>query len=319
MLLLLVKALLVSALATASAVAGASVHWPLSVSNMGGHQPFILALTRESSMNGKLGREITRQSPRSTGSSRPQIECVELPCIEHVPTASGSPARLTEALGLAELVLLTSPKAAAMVISSRKFAGEPSPSFATIGGATSSVLRQQGIVPVFEAPVPLAASLAKHLPVHFKHARILHPVSSLADGALENTLVRRGFTQVARLDAYTTTTPQWSETSRALAQSSVDAVTFGSPSAVRGWVRNGGNVAVPAFVIGSTTAATAAKEGFKEVHTARPKESRAVPRRDPGCADYGADSVDLVRRWAGSVVEWVRNRNLKSANHDNDR
>ena len=95
--------------------------------------------------------------------------------------------------------------------------------------------------------------------------RILYPTTSLANDALEIVLKNRGFKSFTRINVYDTKSAVWTTTQKRIANNDVDYVTFGSPSAVQGWVDNAGSKRIPSFVIGQRTMKYAQKLGFTDV------------------------------------------------------
>jgi uroporphyrinogen-III synthase len=107
--------------------------------------------------------------------------------------------------------------------------------------------------------------------------RVLLARADIAPEALEESLVRKGWTPV-RVDAYRTRRASRlpGEVAEALRAGTVDAVTFTSASTVEGFTNaarslvDDGVVMPRAVCIGPVTAAAARRAGFKVVAVARP-------------------------------------------------
>jgi uroporphyrinogen-III synthase len=112
----------------------------------------------------------------------------------------------------------------------------------------------------------LAASFAS---IDLHRRRVLLPVSDLAPAILALALTRQG-AEVCRVIAYRTVMPPGAAEQLKAALVAVDAVTFASPSAVENFLAAAGERgrAIPAVVIGKSTAAAAERVGLRVVATA---------------------------------------------------
>ncbi|CEM25869.1 unnamed protein product [Vitrella brassicaformis CCMP3155] len=220
-----------------------------------------VALTREEGKNGKLRAMLEARG----------IPTVELPCIK---TAVGRdrprlPQVLTEEIF--DWVCVTSPESAKVLVEGvREMAGRRELSIASIGAGTSAVLREGGMEPAFTPSRSTAQTLAQELP-HKGNNRVLYPASALAQATLESGLADRGF-DVTRLNTYTTLGihqdgPHVLPSSMVEAARAARVVTFGSPSAVKGWTHlTAGDAPSPspsvyAACIGPTSAEEARRSG----------------------------------------------------------
>lgn len=208
-----------------------------------------VALTREEGVNEKLAVLLHSTS----------IECLELPCIMFGPGADTN--RLHEELSQHDIVTVTSPQGAAVLLAAWERAGRPDIKVAAVGKGTSKPLIAQGIKPVFEPSDFTAITLAAELPDKYG-LRVLYPTSSIAEDTLQFGLQKRGF-QVTRLNTYETVPSIWSNDMLERAKS-VDIVTFASPSAVRVWAQRAGTTA-KAVVIGPSSARAAEAAGFTDI------------------------------------------------------
>lgn len=158
---------------------------------------------------------------------------------------------------------------------------------AAIGPATAAALREQDIQPSWIPPAYAAASIGRTIAL-VRGASVLLPRSNIAGTGLERTLRRRGAT-VDAVIAYLTVAPVAPVALAAppnghpVLPSDLDAVTFMSPSAVRGIMsmlrgdlRPLGGAAV--ICIGPTTAAAAKDAGIAVAAVARNHTSEGIVR-----------------------------------------
>ena len=137
-----------------------------------------VALTREQGANDKL-RELLEG-----------IDCYELPCIMFDKGADID--RLQGALTTHDLIVITSPQAASVLLDTWIHAQKPEIKVVTVGSGSSKPLIAAGLVPLFEPSDSTAETLAEELPIHLG-STLLYPSSALADNKLVSGLERRGF------------------------------------------------------------------------------------------------------------------------------
>jgi uroporphyrinogen-III synthase len=213
-----------------------------------------VGLTRELGANDKLLSLL-----QSLDTSK-KLQLIEIPCIQF--SEGPDLDKLSSAITKYDLIVITSPQAASVLIKKWIEIGQPAIKVVSVGKGTSLPLKAAGILPVFEPSDSTGENLSKELPLGLGH-RVLYPSSSLADNKLVFGLAERGF-QVTRLNTYTTSAvEEWSEQQLALARA-VEVVTFASPSTVRVWAERVGAEAA-AVVIGPTSAKAARDAGFKRV------------------------------------------------------
>ena len=141
---------------------------------------------------------------------------------------------------------------------------------ATLGPATSAELRRQlSRDPDFTPSAYSAENLARQLPLN-QGDRILLPQSDLADHRAADMLRSRG-ADVNALVAYRALVGQGGVDLPALiANGSIDALTFASPSAVRFFRQRcpqEAALSLPALCLAPSTAKAAAEHGFHELIT----------------------------------------------------
>ncbi|KAF5837730.1 tetrapyrrole biosynthesis, uroporphyrinogen III synthase [Dunaliella salina] len=224
----------------------------------GGSCPSVV-LTREHGKNDKMLQELSKQD----------IQCIELPLIEHAhgPDRPQLPAAV--ASGAFDWITITSPEAANVLIEAWSQAGKPKLRVAAVGGGTADVLSQAGIAPEFVPSKALGKNMGGELPhVPGGSDRVLYPASCKASTDLQDSLQASGF-QVDRMDTYDTrgvsSAPE-DLLGKALA---ADIVTFGSPSAVKAWVSLAGLETAKDKVnvcIGSTSARACEAAGLSKVY-----------------------------------------------------
>lgn len=155
--------------------------------------------------------------------------------------------------------------------------------WAAVGVATARELRAAGLTDVWLPVETSALAIAVELPVE-PGQRILLARGSLADDDLSEPLRSRG-ADVNEVVAYVTREgPAASRAllARAFADSTVDAVIFASPSAVRGLLSlatddvRSAILAVPAICIGPRTAAGARAAGFAVIGESSTQEASAL-------------------------------------------
>jgi len=251
-----------------------------------------IALTRIKNMNKQLSNNLLMDNMKIKKCS---ITCLELPCIECVTNAAAAN-QLKTAVRSQDAVLLTSPKAAKILVEHCDHADLSRLKLVSLGKGTSAVLLRAGLVPTFESTAPSATGLAASLPADYKQLRMLYPASALADSVLQTQLCARGFNRITRLDVYSTGNPVWSKSQKLLAESA-DCITFTSPSTVAGWVANSGDTTLPCFVIGEKTRAAAEKHGFTSIiHTQMNFNS--------------GTKTDVIGQMSQRVHNWIARTNI---------
>ena len=140
--------------------------------------------------------------------------------------------------------------------------------WAAVGEASASALRSRGAEPDFVPATTSGAALGSTLPDP-RGAKVLFVRGTLADPVLGATLRVRG-ALVDEVTCYESIEgPSSSEAAlRAAIEEGLDAVIFASGSAVRGYVRLGGTLDLPAVTIGPRTTAAARAAGFNFVFEA---------------------------------------------------
>lgn len=211
-------------------------------------------LTREAGKNGKLETLLSQRG----------VECEELPCIafERLPGFDELSGALAEEHGW---VVITSPEAAGVFVEAWQrhdaaSTAAPPPRIASVGAGTAKVLAAAGLAASFVPSKATGKTLAAELPAPDPPAPVLYPASALASGVVQAGLADRGI-ETRRIETYTTVAATWApeELERACG---AQAVTFGSPSAVRVWADRVGTAAA-ALCIGETSAAEARRMGFR--------------------------------------------------------
>jgi uroporphyrinogen-III synthase len=137
------------------------------------------------------------------------------------------------------------------------------PRWAAVGQSTAKALRKRGVEADLVPAESNGAALGEALPDP-EGARVLLVRASLADPDLPAALQRRG-AEVAEVTAYRTVEgPDESrdDLRRALSEPDLSAVMFASGSAVRGFVKLGGGIGLPAITIGPRTSVVAREAGF---------------------------------------------------------
>lgn len=137
------------------------------------------------------------------------------------------------------------------------------PRWAAVGESTANALREKGIQPDLVPAEANGAALAEALP-NPVGARVLIVRASLADPDLPTELHRRG-AKVEEITAYETVEGPAESAELlqlALADPELAVVIFASGSAVRGFLKLGGQNILPAVTIGPRTSAVARAAGF---------------------------------------------------------
>jgi len=165
-----------------------------------------------------------------------------------------------------EMVFISAPEAATIVLSAWCEAAKPDIPFACVGEKTRNILLDAGIAtaypPSFSHPPSSGKELISRLPGPQTSGRVLLPVSARARGDTEDRLRARGYS-VERIDTYDTVAVAWTkEDSDAAAASTV--VALASPSAIEEWVRRVGNDQ-RAVCFGGRSADACTRAGFASV------------------------------------------------------
>lgn len=236
--------------------------------------PFVVALTREEGKNDKLNKALQSNSKinQIVASSGSAMKVNEIPCIAHVDGPDADILGKTLASSDFDYVAITSPEAAKVFATTWIDEGRPKTgSIAAVGKATQEALKAFGVDVVFVPSKATAATLVQELPTLEEAANegrptsLLYPASSKAKETLQNGLEDRGFI-VTRLNTYDTVTATWTQEEKSLAKSTAVAC-FGSPSAVKAWLKNTEQLGCPralAACIGETSFAACRKNGWNE-------------------------------------------------------
>jgi len=248
-------------------------------------QTIKVALTREDGKNDNLRNELNKMLELS---SIRNIEMVDLPCIQHgvgpdYPTLQEWAQDLKKTkLKEFDWIIITSPEAAHVFHSAfGSHSHEKAPleglpvKVAAVGKATSVALREAGIPVDFVPSIALGENLAEELPwrrkddedynnkTHFNDFnRVLYPASVLAKDTVQSGLESRNFS-VTRLNVYDTVPATMTASNIELAKS-VDIATFASPSAVKSWVFNVGQLPKKAICIGKSSAVQCKSMGMPD-------------------------------------------------------
>jgi uroporphyrinogen-III synthase len=188
----------------------------------------------------------------------------ELPCIAHADGEDfdqlGPELRREDGW---DYVAVTSPEAARVLAQAWGEGVFPVPSVAAVGGATQATLEKFGIPVDFCPSKATAATLVEELPAKGDRTTVLYPASTKAQSTLQDGLKARGF-DVSRLNTYDTVTASWDSDEQDIAQT-VHVACFGSPSSVKGWLKNtDNNKEVLAACIGETSAEACRKHEWPE-------------------------------------------------------
>ncbi|KAG2488513.1 hypothetical protein HYH03_013016 [Edaphochlamys debaryana] len=216
-------------------------------------------LTREAGKNDKLKAALSKKG----------FNCIELPLIEHAdgPDRSKLPELLRKAPGHYDWVAITSPEAASVFLEGWQAAGKPAVRVAAVGGGTADVLKQGGVTPEYVPSKALGKVMGAELPKPpGGTSRVLYPASVKASTDLQDSLAAAGFT-VDRINTYNTTSVKSVPESALREALGADAVTYGSPSAVKAWVGLAGLEVANSKInacIGSTSAKACANAGINK-------------------------------------------------------
>lgn len=207
-----------------------------------------MALTREQGQNAKLRKALAEALPRA-GVPDGNVNCIEVPCIEHAPGPGFADLKARLALlvagasaaeGLPDSAVLTSPEAARVFLEAWRTVSAGAHlelPLACVGKGTAAVVEGAGAAVYFQPSRADAETLAAELPLERFGPRILYAASAIAPGTLQEGLSARGF-EVERLDAYTTRAVQEPTEELLALMADTDVATFGSPSAVRAWAQH---------------------------------------------------------------------------------
>ena len=140
-----------------------------------------VALTREEGNNDKMMKILK---------SNCKLDLIELPCIAF--DVGPDVDKLASSLTVNDLIVITSPQAASVLIDVWQSNGKPDLKVVSVGKGTSKPLIAVGINPVFEPSDSTGETLATELPTSIGNS-VLYPSSSLADNKLTDILSSRGF------------------------------------------------------------------------------------------------------------------------------
>lgn len=205
----------------------------------------VIALTREEGKNEKLRDALMANDlfEEFCQSSELSFRIEEIPCIEHADGSDTDKIVPTLSSSQFDYVVVTSPEAAKVLASAWDEAGRPAlGKVAAVGKATEQALKKFGIDTSFVPSKATAATLVVELPPsddavdENRPTTVLYPASMKAQETLQDGLNERGF-EVLRLNTYDTVPASWGTDQLSLAKSAGIAC-FGSPSAVKAWLRN---------------------------------------------------------------------------------
>ena len=242
-----------------------------------GTQSTAVLLTREASKNDKL-----RDILEARG-----IETFELPLLEHTRDEGGRGGLVSELSDPAgKWFLTTSPEAAGVFADCWRAAGCPDLSLASIGRGTTRSLEENGagglirFTPtkatgkVMAAELPLASDGTNEI--------VVYPSSALASNDIEGGLTARGF-HVKRINTYSTQPVGALTPDQETAAQRARIVTFGSPSAIKAWIKLTDRKDVFCCCIGGTSHDACVRLGFDT--------SRVLSPANPGLVGW-ADVVE---------------------------
>eukprot|EP00656_Telonema_subtile_P007032 TRINITY_DN13284_c0_g1_i2.p1 TRINITY_DN13284_c0_g1~~TRINITY_DN13284_c0_g1_i2.p1 ORF type:complete len:347 (+),score=52.37 TRINITY_DN13284_c0_g1_i2:150-1190(+) len=218
----------------------------------------LVALTRGADHNPELASKLQAHGLRT----------VELPCVEYT-TDQQQHLALTHQLkaGRWDLIVVTSPHAAGLVVQAWRGAGRPQVHLASLGSGTSRPLLAAGLTPVLQPAVASVEQLAELFPsvAPLAPRSVLWPTTEKASSLLEDRLCSKGYS-VNRLNVYNTKPADelWDAVEHQKA-TRAGIVAFASPSAVRVWVSKLGTAATAACIGKGCTAKAASEEGFDRV------------------------------------------------------
>lgn len=233
--------------------------WQRSALRLSSANKPTVVVTREAGKNGKLMKELGKLD----------MECIELPLIEHAPGPDRT--KLASVLNdiKFEWIAITSPEAAAVFVEGWTEAGRPEVQLAVVGGGTGEALEAAGLKAAFVASKATGKTMGSELPrAEGGGGAVLYPASCKASTDLQDSLAAGGFA-VTRLNTYDTRGVTAVEPSLLRRALDADVVTFGSPSAVKAWVALVGAAAAaakPAACIGATSARACDAAGLPLVY-----------------------------------------------------
>jgi hydroxymethylbilane synthase len=228
----------------------------------------VVLVTRPVDESGRLVGELEARGLRA----------VVVPAIAIEPAPAGGPLdEAVRSIADADWAVVTSPNGARAVAAVAERAGVDlsTLSWAAVGAGTARALSIAGVADPWSPSSPRAAAIADELPAK-PGSRVVLFLASLAGPELASGLRARGIV-VHEVVAYRTVeAPDSSRPAleRALARATPAAVSFASPSGVRGLVAlaSPGDLAtiraLPAICFGPTTAAAARNAGFDRVEQA---------------------------------------------------
>ena len=212
-----------------------------------------IALTREVDKNDKLKEMIYNHPTTKMLESTLQLNCVELPCIEH---ATGPDIELFqhfvenfEEEKKPDYIVITSPESAKVfsdVINSstngNALLKDGSVKIAAVGKATKSTLTKLGFNVDFVPSKANGETLATELtPVDkVKLNRVVYPASAKAENTIQDMLEQRkdaSFT-VKRFNTYDTVPCKLKDDVMEMVMDDIQIACFGSPSSVDAWLDN---------------------------------------------------------------------------------
>lgn len=170
------------------------------------------------------------------------LEPVKLPCIRIAPAPESVLEEIREASSLADWLVLTSARTVRILWPS---GGIPDVPTACVGDATAMAVKEAG----GEADVvgaSGASALMEELAPRVEGATVVFPHARAADPGHSQRLRSAGATVIAM--------PAYDTLEISPGEASVDAVIFGSPSAVRGWLQTRNLEGVFVAAMGPTTA-----------------------------------------------------------------
>lgn len=239
---------------------------------------YTVALTRERGKNDALRNALASVCSKA--------RCVELPCVHTVEGPDRS--RLESTLSGRDWswIVLTSPEAASVFCSAWKNIGKPFLRAVAVGSATATALQDAGVEVKFVPQKATGRALVDEIcPASNDNECVLYPASVLAGPEIVRGLQRKGYHAV-RLNTYSTEALKW-DTALSRDADSVEIITFGAPSAVKGWVQNRGvDQSLLVACIGETSRAAACEVGFEEQNVFYPTKPGI-----PGWVDAVSEAV----------------------------
>ncbi|XP_027353764.1 uroporphyrinogen-III synthase, chloroplastic [Abrus precatorius] len=245
--------------ATASATDSVSTSTSSSTSNF---KPKVV-VTRERGKNAKL----------ITALAKHEINCLELPLIEHTrgPDLDRLPSVLSD--NAFDWVVITSPEAGSVFLEAWRASGMPHVKVGVVGAGTASIFKEasqslsQSLDIAFTPSKATGKVLATELPKVGNKCTVLYPASAKASKEIEEGLSNRGF-EVTRMNTYTTVPVQHVDHVVLKQALAAPVVTVASPSAIRAWkiLLSDSEWSNSIACIGETTAAMARSLGFTNVY-----------------------------------------------------